>query len=141
MNSYMHQYKDNQIQTASPEQILIMLYDGAIHFCRQAIQAMDADDKVVQAEKISRTMAIVCEFSNSLDHGIGGRIAAELDALYGFMIRELTRANLEGDARALETVENLLSGLRDTWIEAAGIYTKERQMLCKKTGSRIAAAL
>ena len=138
MNSYMHQYRDNQIQTASPEQILIMLYDGAIHFCRQA---MEAEEKVVQAEKISRTMAIVCEFSNSLDHGIGGRIAAELDALYGFMIRELTRANLEGDARALETVENLLTGLRDTWIETAGIYTKERQMLCKKTGSRIAAAL
>ena len=138
MNSYMHRYRDNQIQTASPEQILIMLYDGAIHFCRQA---MDAEEKVVQAEKISRTMAIICEFSNSLDHAIGGHIAAELDALYGFMIRELTRANLEGDAGALETVENLLTGLRDTWIETAGIYTKERQMLCKKTGSKIAAAL
>ena len=141
MNSHMNQYRNNQIQTASPEQILIMLYDGAIHFCKQATQAMDTGDYVVRAEKISRAMAIVCEFSNSLDHGIGGRVAADLDALYGFMIRELTRANLETDRKALETVENLLTGLRDTWIEAAEIYTKERQKLCKTTGSRIATAL
>ncbi|MBU1233932.1 MAG: flagellar export chaperone FliS, partial [Proteobacteria bacterium] len=90
MNPYMNQYQNNQIQTASPEKILIMLYDGAIRFTRQAMQAMDAGDKAVQGERISRAMAIVCEFSNTLDHEIGGEIAADLDALYSFMTRELT---------------------------------------------------
>ena len=118
MNAYMNQYQNNQILSASPEQLLVMLYDGAIRFCRQAMQAMDSGDKRLQGEKISRTMAIVCEFSNSLDHQIGGAIAEDLDALYCFMIRELTRAGREGDRKALETVDVLLSDLRETWGEA-----------------------
>ena len=83
MNAYINQYQNNQILNASPEQILILLYDGSIRFCRQAIHAMDAGDRTTQAEKISRAMAIVCEFSNTLDHEIGGDMAADLDALYG----------------------------------------------------------
>ena len=121
MNAYVNQYQNNSILSASPEQILIMLYDGSIRFCRQAILAMEAKDKKVQAEKVSRTMAIVSEFSNTLNHEVGGEIAGELDALYGFMMRELTRANLENDRKALETVEDLLTGLRETWVEAIEI--------------------
>ncbi|MBU0960307.1 MAG: flagellar export chaperone FliS [Proteobacteria bacterium] len=141
MNPYMNQYQNNQIQTASPEKILIMLYDGAIRFTRQAMQAMDAGDKAVQGERISRAMAIVCEFSNTLDHEIGGEIAADLDALYSFMTRELTRANLKGDRKALETVEDLLSGLRDTWVEAAKIYARENQVQNETDGNRLSVAL
>ncbi len=141
MNAYMNQYQNNQVLNATPEQILIMLYDGAIRFCRQAMQAMDDGDKLTQAEKISRTMAIVCEFANTLDHEIGGQIATDLDALYGFMVRELTRANLEGDRKALETVEGLLSELREAWVEAAKIYTQEKRAQSESAGSGIAAAL
>jgi flagellar protein FliS len=118
MNAYVNQYHNNQILNASPERILIMLYDGAIRFCRQALQALDSGDKLVMSEKISRTMAIICEFANSLDHEIGGEIATDLDALYAFMTRELTRANLNNERQPLETVEKLLVDLRDTWIEA-----------------------
>ena len=121
MNAYMNQYQNNQILSASPEQILIMLYDGSIRFCRQALHAMDSGDRTVQAEKISRAMAIVCEFANTLDHEVGGDMAADLDALYGFMIRELTKANVQNDRKALETVEDLLTGLRETWVEAIEI--------------------
>ncbi len=127
-NQYQKQYQHNQIFTASPEQILIMLYDGAIRFCRQAMQAMDTGDKLVQSEKISRTMAIVCEFSNSLDHKIGGEIAEDLDALYDFMTRELTRAGQETDRKALETVDAILSELRDAWVEAAKIHNQGKQL-------------
>lgn len=141
MNAYMNQYQNNQIQTASPEKILIMLYDGAIRFTRQAMLAMDAGDKAVQGEKISRVMAIVCEFSNTLDHEIGGEIATELDALYNFMTRELTRANLKGDRKALETVEDLLSGLRETWVEAAKIYAREKQVEGEIVGESLSVAL
>jgi len=125
MNAYMNQYQNNQILSASPEQILIMLYDGSIRFCRQAIHAMDAGQQTVQAEKISRAMAIICEFSNTLNHEVGGEVATDLDALYSFMTRELTRANLKHDRKALETVEDLLSGLRETWVEAIEINRNE----------------
>ena len=141
MNAYMNQYRNNQIETASPEKILIMLYDGAIQFTRQAMQGIDTGDKILQAEKISRVMAIICEFSNSLDHEIGGEIAADLDALYGFMTRELTRANLTGDRKALEVVEKLLLELRETWVEAADIYAKEQQGNSKVSSGGVAVAL
>lgn len=141
MNAYMNQYHNNQIQTASPERILIMLYDGAIRFTRQAIQALDVGDKVLQAEKINRAMAIVCEFSNTLDHEVGGQIAADLDALYSFMTRELTRANLKGDRKALETVDDLLTGLRETWVEAAKIYAMEKQPQSEIASNGVVASL
>ncbi|RKX24619.1 MAG: flagellar export chaperone FliS, partial [Candidatus Zixiibacteriota bacterium] len=56
MNAYVNQYQNNQILNSSPEQILILLYDGSIRFCRQAIHAMDAGQRTVQAEKISRAV-------------------------------------------------------------------------------------
>ncbi len=140
MNAYMNKYQNNQILTASPEQILIMLYDGAIRFCNQAIQAMADEDKKVQAEKISRTVAIICEFANTLDHEIGGEIAADLDALYTYMINELTRANLDDEPKALETVINLLSELREAWVEAAKINSREKLAQQESTGSGIVAA-
>ncbi|WP_321389603.1 flagellar export chaperone FliS [uncultured Desulfuromusa sp.] len=121
MNAYMNQYQNNQILNASPERILILLYDGSIRFCRQAIHAMDEGKRTVQAEKISRAMAIISEFSNTLNHEVGGEIATDLDALYSFMMRELTSANVKNDRKALETVEDLLIGLRETWVEAIEI--------------------
>lgn len=127
MNAYVNQYQNNQILNASPEQILIMLYDGAIRFCRQAMQAMDNGDRKVQAEKISRSMAIVCEFANTLNHEVGGDIATDLDALYSFMTRELSNANVKNDRKSLETVENLLVGLRETWGEAIAINRQDTQ--------------
>lgn len=121
MNAYVNQYQNNQILNASPEQILIMLYDGAIRFCRQAMHAMDANNRVVQAEKVNRTIAIVSEFANTLDHEVGGHFAEDLDALYGYMIRELTNANVKNDRKCLETVAALLEDLRETWVEAIEI--------------------
>lgn len=132
MNAYMNQnqmnrYKNSQILNASPEQILIMLYDGAIRFCREALMAMEEGDLRKQADKISRAMAIVSEFSNTLDHQAGGEIAENLDALYAFMNRELVRANLQKDSTGVKTVENLLSGLRETWVEAIEVNRKAAQ--------------
>ncbi len=121
MNAYMNQYQQNQMTTASPERILIMLYDGAIRFTRQALEAMEAGDNVTKLEKISRAMAIITEFSNTLDREVGGEIADNLDALYHFMIRELTTANLQNDAAKLKVVDGLLSDLRETWVEAIEI--------------------
>ena len=140
MNPYMNQYQTTQIQTAAPEKILIMLYDGAIRFCRQAMQAMDVGNKAIQTEKISKTIAIINEFATSLDHDIGGEIASNLDALYNFMARELSRANIETDRKALETVEDLLTGLRDTWVEAANIYAREKQVPSVAISSGLTAA-
>lgn len=127
MNAYMNQYQQNQIDTASREQILIMLYDGAIRFCRQALDAMESGDNKLKREKISRALAIVTEFSNTLDREIGGEIADNLDALYHFMIRELTSANLQNDSEKITVVIGLLCELRETWMQAIEIARQEQK--------------
>jgi len=119
------QYLRNQILCASPEQILIMLYDGAIRFTRQAILGAEENNLETMTYGIRRAMAIITEFSNTLNHEIGGAIADNLDAIYSFMVRELTLANLHRDAEKLRVVENLLVGLRATWAEAIEINRSE----------------
>ncbi|MDY0190557.1 MAG: flagellar export chaperone FliS [Desulfuromonas sp.] len=126
MNTYTQQYQQNQILTASPERILIMLYDGAIRFTRQAIMGIESGNRVQKLEGISRAMAIISEFANTLDHGIGGEIAANLDGLYAFMNNELSKANLKNDVSKLKVVEKLLVNLRGTWTEAIDIAAQEK---------------
>ncbi len=124
MNPYMHQYRQNQVQTASREQILIMLYDGAIRFVGQARQTETSDGR---REPISRAMAIIIELSDTLDRKIGGEMAENLDALYNFMIHSLTQANLKKEVEPLEIVEKLLKDLRATWSEAIELLKKAEQ--------------
>jgi len=118
MNAYTQQYNQNAIETASPEQILLMLYDGAIRFTRQAIAASEQNDQIVKLGRISKVFAIIVEFSNTLNHNIGGEIATNLDGLYQFMLRELNKARNETDEKSLLVVEGLLVDLRKTWGEA-----------------------
>ena len=126
MNSYtINQYQNNHILTASPEQILLMLYDGAIRFTRQAIQGMEDGDMAVSHHGIKKSLAIITEFTNSLNHEIGRDIAENLDALYSFMIRELTLGNLHKDVEKLRVVERLLVDLRATWGEAVELNKKQ----------------
>ncbi|MGB3212417.1 MAG: flagellar export chaperone FliS [Desulforhopalus sp.] len=126
MNTYnMNQYQKNQVSTASPEQILLMLYDGAIRFTRRAISGIEENKPELKMSGVSKAMAIIAEFSNSLNHEIGGQIAEDLDALYDFMMRELTSANLNNDIEKLKNVEKLLMDLRETWGEAVALNRKE----------------
>ncbi len=126
MNAYINHYQQNQVQTASPEQILIQLYEGAIRFLKQAKQALEDGERITKLEKVSRGMAIITELSNTLDFETGGEIAENLDALYAFMTRELTRSNTENDPQALQTVIDLLSDLHEGWVQAVEIAKSER---------------
>lgn len=125
MNAYS-QYQENQILSASPEQILLMLYDGAVRFTLQAVSGIENNDLSLFHRGIRNSMAIITEFSNSLDHNIGGKIADDLEALYDFMNRELLLANLHKDIDKLRGVEKLLRDLRATWAEAIELNSQEQ---------------
>lgn len=131
-NSYSNQYRNNQILTASQEQILLLLYDGAIRFCRQAIVACEAGDHQEKLGRINKTYAIIDEFSNSLNHDIGGDIALDLERLYDFMMRQLGDARREDSCEKLKVVENLLVDLRATWGEAVEINKKEQGVIAQQ---------
>jgi flagellar protein FliS len=126
MNAYLKNYQNTQVQTASPEQILIMLYDGAIRFLEQASEAMGSGDYAVKIKNIDKTLAIIAELNATLDHEIGGEVAANLASLYDFMMREIPRANARNDATVLAPVISILRELREAWVEAAEIVRKER---------------
>ena len=117
MNPYQN-YFENQVKTASPEQILIMLYDGAIRFLREARAAMESGDRIGRLEKKSRAVAILTELSSTLDFEKGGEIAENLDGLYWYMIRELTRPNNGDDPEPMKVSEDILMDLRDGWVQA-----------------------
>lgn len=127
MNPRLNQYQSVQVATASREQILIMLYDGAIRFLRQAAAGLAAGDQEAKGRGIRNAMAIIMEFRKTLDRKIGGQIAADLDALYEYMTRELTKANLENSADSLKVVENLLVDLRETWAQAIEMVRQENR--------------
>jgi len=134
MNAYTNQYQQNQYQknqiyTATPEQLLLMLYDGAIRFTRQAMMAEKQGNLAEKLGRISKTLAIIVEFSNTLDREIGGQIADDLDALYQFMIRELNAARKDETGEKLKTVEGLLVGLRETWGQAVDINREQKSGL------------
>lgn len=119
MNTYQNNtYMQNKVLNASPEQILLMLYDGAILFIRQAKLALEEDKKFVKIEKIGRAIAILTELSNTLDYENGGEFAENMDSLYWHMIRELTRANLNDDLERITPVEAMLVDLRESWATA-----------------------
>jgi len=126
MNGY-NQYHNNQIATASREQILLMLYDGAIRFCKQAKKAIEEEDTPSKGRFIGKAMAIITEFSNTLDHEIGGEIAANLDGLYTFILKELTTANINNDPKPIDTACTMLCELRATWAEAIEINNLNQQ--------------
>ncbi len=131
MNGYSNNYRNNQVMTASPEQILIMLYDGAIRFVRQGKQAIIDGRQADKATAISKAMAIITEFSSTLDYKVGGEIALDLSQLYDFIIRELSAVNARGDASRLEPVEKILLDLREGFAGAAEINRSATQPVAK----------
>ncbi|TYP00171.1 flagellar protein FliS [Geothermobacter ehrlichii] len=140
MNAFWNQYQQNQVNQAPPEQILIMLYDAAIRHTVRAIKGLANRDMVAKAEGISKAMHIITTFSDTLDHQIGGEIAENLDALYNFMVRELSRANLNNDPAPLKNVESLLRELRATWTEAIEAYQQQQaEKRAERAGKNAAA--
>lgn len=102
--------------TASPQELTLMLYDGALKFCRQAMLAID-EGKIKEAhEYIVRVEDIIEEFQATLDKKY--EISSSLDLLYDYIYRRLVEANVQKDKAILEEVYGLIKELRDTWKEA-----------------------
>lgn len=111
-------YQDMKVQTASPAQIMIMLYDGAIRFSLQAKKKIEDKDFEGKGIFISKTQAIIDELMNSLDFSIAPDLCANLQQLYIYINERLTHANIQLDAEAMDEVIQLLNTLRDGWKQA-----------------------
>lgn len=126
MNPYLNQYKRAQVQTATPEQILIMLYDGAIKFLNQAKLHINNKDIEQSHVNIIKAQRIITEFMSSLDMELGGEMAKNLFNLYEYLHYRLVQANIKKDIAAIDEVLEHLRSLKGTWEEAIKIAAKEK---------------
>lgn len=128
MTSGYGKYKKASIESASKEKILLMLYEGAIRFIKQAKEANEAKQISQRGEHIGRAYDIVMELTSSLDFNVGGSMAQNLEQLYIYVLEELTRANITGDSKHLDNCLKVLAILYDGWVKAIeSVKKKESQ--------------
>jgi flagellar protein FliS len=111
-------YKKTSVETASKEQILLMLYQAAIKNCKKGIEAIEQKNLAKKGEYIGKMQDIVVELSNSLDFEVGGDVAKELASLYDYILYSSTQANIKIEKSHLEGCLKVLNTLYDGWTEA-----------------------
>lgn len=112
-------YRENTVLSATPEQLVVMLYDGARRFLRQATAAMRARDIEGAHNALRRAEQVIAHLDGVLDEGQGGRLAQQLHAIYSFALAHLGRARMEQDPQKLVEVSDMLGELRESWAELA----------------------
>lgn len=110
-------YQESAIMTASPERLVVMLYDGARRFLFQASAAMRSDRHDASGELLRRAELIIDELLCTLDLEAGGEIASNLQGLYVFFNRQLAEGRLERDPAKLDWVNEQLGELREAWAQ------------------------
>ena len=114
-NAY-NQYREKSIQTARPEELTLMLYNGLVKFIMRAIDAVEKGKIEVAHNNILRAQDIIQEFMITLDKKY--TVAASLELIYEYMYRRMVEANARKDAAILGEVLNLAKQLRDVWEQA-----------------------
>lgn len=119
MNQPGHQaYQFSAIETASPEQLTLMCYDGVLKFLRRAEKACIENDLARLSEATGRAQAIVNELNVTLNMEAGGEIARNLRDLYLFINRHLSASAMKRDVDGIRQASELILGLRDAWAQA-----------------------
>jgi flagellar protein FliS len=116
VNVYAKMGLETGVIAASPNQLIVMLYEGAISAARQAIIHMQHQDIAQKGQMISKAVLIIeSGLRLSLDKKAGGEIALSLDALYVYMTQRLTMANIKNQPELIEEVIKLLADLKSAW--------------------------
>jgi len=108
-------YRQTAVTTQTRGRLIVLLYEGAIKFLKQAKRELEAGDYVAKGEFINKAMAIINELDACLDLEGGGEIAQNLRRLYQFMLRHLADANLQRDPVRIQDVIDCLTDLNEGW--------------------------
>ncbi|MBU3176443.1 flagellar export chaperone FliS [Clostridium estertheticum] len=111
-------YKNNSVNFASKDQLLLMLVDGAVKFSKIGRQAISDKDVKKAHENIIKTQNIFYELMATLDVNKGGEWAENLMKVYDFIARRLTDANIKKDVLIMDEIIPLIDDVRDTWNQA-----------------------
>jgi flagellar protein FliS len=108
-------YLRTKVMTATPEQLQLMLYDGALRFAEQAKSALQKGDFEQSYNAISRAQKIITELSCSLKHELAPDLCGRLSSLYNFVYRKLLEANIDHNLSAVDEALSILRYQRETW--------------------------
>lgn len=118
------QYKNSKVLTASPAELTLMLYEGAIKFCNVAITAIEGREiqkahiNIIKAQKIVEHLQVTLDMKYP--------VAKDFDRIYNYLLERLVDANIKKDKAAVMEVRDHLNTVRDTWKEVMRINNKER---------------
>ena len=115
VNNRYAAYANNKVLTASPAELTLMLYEGAIKFCNIAITAIEKKDVQKAHDNIMKAERIIIEFQATLDTKYP--VAQDFENIYSYLSRRLIEANVKKDKEILEEVNMHLHSVRDTWKE------------------------
>ncbi|MCD4824081.1 MAG: flagellar export chaperone FliS [Phycisphaerae bacterium] len=109
-------YQNNAVVTQTPGRIVVLLYEGAIRFLKEAVAALEKGDFARKGERIRRAQDILMELDCALDMEAGdGEVSRNLRQLYLFMDRQLNTANVKKDAEIIRKVVGMLENLHEGW--------------------------
>lgn len=106
-------YQGTKVNTASPAELTLMLYEGAIKFCNKAIYALEEQNLQKANENLIKAQKIITEFRCSLDFKYP--VAKDFDLVYEFINRRLAEANIKKNKEIVEDTLKYIREMRDTW--------------------------
>ena len=115
-------YTRNKIMTATPAELTLMLYEGAIKFCNIAIVAIEQKDRAKMFNNILKVEDIITEFQVTLNFDYP--VANDFNNVYNYLQKRLREANMTQDKEILEEVNTHLRTMRDTWKEVMKVANK-----------------
>lgn len=115
VKSAYNQYQNNKVMTASPAELTLLLYEGAIKFCNIAIMGIEQKNIQKAHDNIVKVQKIIDELRNTLD--MKYPVAKHFDNIYEYLQRRLVEANVKKDKEILEEINMHLRSVRDTWKE------------------------
>jgi flagellar secretion chaperone FliS len=119
MSFAVAQYQTSRIETSSPVQVVVALYDGALRFLRTGAVALEGGDLGAKGVALSKAHAIITELLVTLDHEGAPDLSGQLEAIYSFVLDRIVKANSECDVVMIEEAVRALLPLRDAWVQLA----------------------
>lgn len=126
MNDQANAYLRTRVMTASPEELRLMLLDGAIKFAQQGREGLAAKNYEMSFNGIDRCRNIILELIVTIREDVAPELAKNVKALYTFFYNELTSASMEKSVTKLDKVIELLNYERETWVLAMEKLAEER---------------
>lgn len=124
INNPYAQYKQNSVNTATPEELTLMLYNGAIKFAKLARINMEEKNIQETSNNLVKSQAIIDELNFTLN--MDYELSENLRNLYDFIKEQLVETNIKKDTKILDGIIPIIEGMRDTWKEAMAVVKEEK---------------